>query len=91
MKIFANSSSWNLFPITCFFCVFGGGGVETFLISYLGVLWSRELCIFVQWTGFLQGKGFPPNIDSYGTIGLDILKEKWSPDLSISRVMCFFV
>ncbi|KAK4594607.1 hypothetical protein RGQ29_018333 [Quercus rubra] len=32
-------------------------------------------------------KGFTPNIDSYGTIGLDILKEKWSPDLSISRVL----
>ncbi|XP_050280447.1 ubiquitin-conjugating enzyme E2-17 kDa-like [Quercus robur] len=35
-------------------------------------------------------KVFHPNIDSYGTIGLDILKEKWSPDLSISRVFSLF-
>uniref|UniRef100_A0A7N2LHH0 UBC core domain-containing protein n=1 Tax=Quercus lobata TaxID=97700 RepID=A0A7N2LHH0_QUELO len=32
-------------------------------------------------------KVFHPNIDSYGTIGLDILKEKWNPDLSISWVL----
>ncbi|XP_065632947.1 ubiquitin-conjugating enzyme E2 11 isoform X1 [Quercus suber] len=32
-------------------------------------------------------KVFHPNIDSDGTICLDILKDKWIPDLSISAVL----